>query len=448
MSIAHYLRRLLRLWWVIALTTTLGVGIAAIVYQAQTPKYVAVSQMTIGYQGSTIGDEFDAHNLSVYRAAALADLASRAPVIRRAMATAGVTGPLPQVVAGSYGSSSLLTIVVVDSDPVRAAKVANGFATVLPVELVRLVGPLDRGMTVHMTAYAVPPGAPFSPVLKHVLGLGLLLGLVLGVLAVAALEILDRTIRDSDQLIRATGRPLLGVVPRGLRAHLLPLRTHPTSARARGYRNLRTTVMALDARVIAVTSPLAREGRTTLVANLAVALHATGVRVLAIDADLRRPRMAQAFGIADEVGLAQALAGRITVRDAVQDLGVGLPCVLVAGAADRVDSDLFVGLKFQDLIAQVREDFDLVLIDAPNAEHNAAAGIVCGAADATVVVARIGRSTPKVLGSSLALLRTNGASLVGVVANGSHGGSAADAGLKPRSAMARFLRTPWLARRG
>lgn len=428
MITAHYPRRVVRLWWVTVLTVVLGLAVAALAHRHQVPRYVAVAQMTVGYEGATSpGRELEAHNLSIYRAAALADLAVKPPVVLSAMAHAGVTGPPPRVAAGSYGlTSALVGIAVTDTDPVRAARIANGFAAVLPIELARLVGPLDRGMAVRMTAEAVPPTSPITPSGKRVLALGLLLGIVAGLAIVGVVELRDRSIRDSDQLDAATGLPLLGVVPHGRRSGPLPMRSDPSSPRSAAYRGLRTVLKALDADVVAVTSPLDGEGRSTLVANVAMALEATGTRVLVIEADLRRPALGSVYGVGAEVGLTHVLRGRSAVGDAIRSPGAGAPHVLLAGTMSRTDADLMVDSVFRDVVEEVRDDFDLVLIDAPHAEGDASAGIVCAAADATILVARIGRSTPRLLGATLASLRVSGARVVGVVANDSRGRSSAD----------------------
>ncbi|BBH17072.1 capsular exopolysaccharide biosynthesis protein [Nocardioides baekrokdamisoli] len=436
MVVALYLRRVRRLWWVLIAAVVLGLGLSVLGYQSQTPRYVAITQLAIGHSGTTAGDEFEAHNLILFRAQALAGVADKAPVIQKAMERAGVTGSLPQVVTNS-GDSSLVAIAVVDTDPVRAAKVANGLAAVLPAELAHLVGPLDTGLTLHVTLPAVPPSAPYSPVKKRWLELGLALGLALGLGIIAAIDVLDRSLRDGDQLVAVTGRPLLAVIPRRVRLPLPTRGPRPSRRQAEGHRSLRAAVVASGAKVVAVTSTTAGEGRTSVVTHLGAALHASGRRVLIVEADLRRPTLASHYGLSGDVGLSQALHRHLPVRTVIQDAGVG-PKVLVAGRAEREDSDLFGDTRFADLLADLGAEVDLILIDAPHIERNASAEVVCAAADATIVVARIGRVTPARLRSAMEMLSRSGTVVLGVVANASRGGSAADAAL--RTPLARVRR--------
>src|SRR5205814_4660764 len=100
--------------------------------------------------------------------------------------------------------------------------------------------------------------------------------------------------------------------------------TEPSSSAAEAYRTLRTSIqfMGLDRplRTLQVTSPSASEGKTTTLANLAVALARAGQRVLMVDCDLRRPRLHGFFGVENNVGLTSVILGEVTLAEAVQEI--------------------------------------------------------------------------------------------------------------------------------
>ncbi|TMV81511.1 polysaccharide biosynthesis tyrosine autokinase, partial [Thioclava sp. BHET1] len=222
---------------------------------------------------------------------------------------------------------------------------------------------------------AVVPKAPSSPRKSHILVLAGLLGLVLGLGTVLVREARRATFRRARGLEEATGLPVLGQIPLfpiKARAGLLRyLRAKPASAEADALRSLRTALLlrfeTRDEKVVMVSSSVPGEGKSSLSLALAASLAQMGKSVLLIEGDLRRrifhhylaDRPAQAKGLASvlrgETPMAVAL-----IHDAMTGADILMADEAKGNAADLLSSDAFVAL-----IARLRGDYDLILIDTP-----------------------------------------------------------------------------------
>ena len=162
---------------------------------------------------------------------------------------------------------------------------------------------------------------PVSPNIPRSIGIYGLLGLLLSIGVVALLEVLDDRIHSQESIQRESDQPILAFVP------MVPMGTSPlllTTAEDRnnpmleGMRLLRSnlTYTSLDKgmRVIAVTSPGAKEGKSTMAVNLAMAMAMDGKRVVLLDADLRRPSLHRLFGLSREVGFTNVVTGTFHTR--------------------------------------------------------------------------------------------------------------------------------------
>lgn len=168
----------------------------------------------------------------------------------------------------------------------------------------------------------------------------------------------------------------------------------PFSPRAEELRGLRTQLLirwskaGVKKRVLAIVSPGAREGRSYIAANLAVAFAQLGERTLLIDADLRRPRQHHIFNVSDRIGLAAVLSGRAG-RSAVAPVPeFGALSLLPAGARPPNPQELLAGLGLGVLLQELRSEFDVILLDTAPAKTYADAQAVAFRAGSALVVAR------------------------------------------------------------
>jgi capsular exopolysaccharide synthesis family protein len=235
--------------------------------------------------------------------------------------------------------------------------------------------------------------------------LGLALGIVLGVALAFLWEALDTRVRTTEEIERALGIPLLARIPappRWLqRRRRLIMLTEPHSIHAEPYRVLRTNLDFFNlehaARTIMVTSAVAEEGKSTTVANLAVALSRAGQRVVLVDLDLRRPSISKFFGFGDRVGLTDVALGRaqlapVSVEHEVDDESgaQGNLEVLTTGTLPRDTGEFVGGVELTRVIEQLRERADIVLIDSPPLFAAADAIALAAKVDGIIVLTRLG----------------------------------------------------------
>jgi chain length determinant protein tyrosine kinase EpsG len=236
-----------------------------------------------------------------------------------------------------------------------------------------------------------------------------------------AMGLLDRD--DVEQVLATQfGHPSL-LADSPLSRELVAAR-EPDSDAVEHLRALRSQLMLRwfenDARqaALAVVSPGSGEGRSYVAANLAVLFSQLGKRTLLIDADLRRPRQHQIFGLPGRIGLSHVLAGRagsdaICQIDSLPDLSV-----LPAGAVPPNPQELLARPGFGKLINVMRATYEVILIDTPPSESCADAGTIAARAGAALILAcQNGTSVPRI--ASLADdLRQFGVTIVGAVLNG------------------------------
>lgn len=227
-----------------------------------------------------------------------------------------------------------------DQDPQQAQRIANSVAeqfTTVAAQLETREGERASPVKVSVVRAADLPGAPVSPRPTLNLALGLLVGLAVGVGAAVLRDTLDTSIKGADQVQEHLGLPTLGLIGYDSESFKRPLivQVDPHSSRAEAFRQLRTNLQFLDVdkppRSIVLTSSLPQEGKSTTACNLAITLGQAGVRVVLVEGDLRRPRLADYLGIEGAVGLTDVLVGRAKLEDVLQPWGSGGLRVLASG---------------------------------------------------------------------------------------------------------------------
>jgi capsular exopolysaccharide synthesis family protein len=293
---------------------------------------------------------------------------------------------------------------------------------------------------------ARPATAPFRPSKKLNLALGLLVGLGLGIAAALFLDSIDNTIASPAEIDRLVGLPVLAVVPhhgsassRSVRrqepalAETVDLVAHRdrSASASEAYRELRTAILLSNPghppRQIMVTSALPEDGKSSTAMNLAVVLAQAGRRVLLVDADLRRPRLHKVFGVDGARGLSVYLSGlesdplALAQRTAVEGLDV-----LVSGPVPPDPSELLDSTTFATMGPRfLAGGYDHVVYDSPPALAVADPVIVSSVVEATIIVARAGRTARESLQRAVAKFVQAGTRPIGIVLNdldaGRHG---------------------------
>jgi len=169
---------------------------------------------------------------------------------------------------------------------------------------------------------------------------------------------------------------------------------------------------------VLVTSPGSGEGKSTSVANLAIAFAQMGMRTLLIDTDLRRPVLHELFQIPRDVGLTSVLVGKMPLKDAVKKTKVKNLYLLTSGKLPKNPSEFLASKVMSRLIQRLRMKFDIVLFDSPPVIAVTDATLLSTKIDGVVLVARSGQTNRDALVRSRTLLEKVDAHLFGVLLNG------------------------------
>jgi receptor protein-tyrosine kinase len=203
--------------------------------------------------------------------------------------------------------------------------------------------------------------------------------------------------------------------------HPLLTDTPGNNARSEALRVLRTNLQFLDldqeAKSFVVTSAVPGEGKTSTSTNLAIALAQAGKKVLLVDGDLRRPRLASLLNLESAVGLTTVLVGRSDLRSTIQVHAASGVNVLTSGPIPPNPSEVLQSRATKDLMKLLRESFDTVIIDAPPLLPVADAAIMATQVDGAILVVRHGKTTKDQVKLAANRVGQVGARLFGVVVN-------------------------------
>lgn len=271
----------------------------------------------------------------------------------------------------------------------------------------------------------VPDGA-VSPTPRRDAILAFIVGALLGTIVALLRARFDDRIRDVTELSEHWNLPVLGLIPQT--AELKDGTSHLASgsaleAFALARTNLRYLHVGGDVKTVVVTSALAEEGKSTVAWNLAVAAAMADQQVLLIDADLRRPVVAERAGITTGRGLSEVLAGIALPMDVVVPTNVPVAGgdvvldIVPAGLIPPSPIALLERSGTGPLLAELGEGYDLVFIDTPPATVVADAKVILDYADGVVVVSRLGRVTSGALDRLRDLLEGLDTPVLGTVVN-------------------------------
>ncbi len=292
---------------------------------------------------------------------------------------------------------------------------------------------------------------------------GFILGLVLGLIIALILEAMDTSVGTIEEVENFLEVPVVGFVPHlthdeaielfsgeeGLATsgHALErqirLVSHfsPPSTISEAYRSLRTNLLFSQSgshRVIVVTSSTIKEGKSTIAANLAVVLAQQGARVILVDADMRKPLQHHTFGLKRDNGLSECLLGQLPWQDAVKRFSdvmlgdMGIDQALLTPGLDQLDiltcgrsasnpPDLLAAPVMGQMLEQMRDEYDMVIIDMPPMLHTTDATILASKVDGVLLVYHIGAVVRGALKRVKANIENVGGKVLGVVLNGVRG---------------------------
>jgi succinoglycan biosynthesis transport protein ExoP len=417
-----YLHALRLRWWLVAGLAVLGavVGLVAFlltpaVYASSVTFYVSVPPAAGG--SSATATQYAQAKVSSYVSLVRSEESARRVVADQKL-DASPASVASSITASAQLNTTLLTATVSSGSKERSQAVARGLANTFGPLVDELDNQGRQGEVIGVDVVSGPTlaAAPVSPDLKRLLALGLLAGLVLGALLAVLRDLLDVTVRSAGAAAELVGAPTLAVVDDD----------HEVRGRAESIRQLRTNLAflrgagqpATGADVVVVTSALGGEGKTTIALDLARSTAEAGERVLLVEADLRRPTLGTALGLASGPGLSDVLAGQVEVAAAVRPGGVDGLSVLPAGSVPPNPAELLSSPRMADVVAALRSGYDRVLLDATPLLPVTDAVVCAGLADGVLLVVRWGRTSRDEVSEAVTMLEQVHAPVLGSVLNG------------------------------
>jgi capsular exopolysaccharide synthesis family protein len=490
--LAYYLKVLRRRWHVLALVPAAAVAVSLVVGLQAQKKYDATAKLVVNPNNqvsallnptasqSSSDPERDLNTeVSRIKTVPLADA-----VKGRLKIQDSANSLLSEVTTSLEGTTNIVTITVRDASRSRAARLADAFAaefvaarqsdarsafrqaaTQAQNQLQSLTfvqqnsaqglqlksrlrelqvdGSLQTGNAQLIESATTPTSAATPRILFGAVLAGFL-GLILGGVAAGGVELLDRRVKDEDDVKLNTRSPTLAGIP-NLRG---PMRNQPLALgweQLEGYRSLATNLrffkLGGELKTVMITSPGPLDGKTSVTLSLSAALAEFGQKVIAVECDLRRPRFATYLGVPEAPGLSAVLAGMASWSQQVVHVDVSrlredAPegrgesphfSVLAGGQAPPNPHALLSSPEMSELMLDLRSSRDVVLVDTPPLGTLTDAVPLVPRVDGIVLVARLQHTTRDALKKAVDVLAELDAPLLGTVLTGA-----------PRSALAGY----------
>lgn len=489
-TLAGYLRVLRRRKWIVLVALVIAPCAAYFVASRETVRYQATAEVLLG--GQTVSTTSGSNQVSLGPTSSqLTVTIARLPVVAKmteARLGSGTTvtpgAILGQTAVGVSPDGALLWVTATTGDALDAQNIANAYAHAFIAyqaatqnasfaaarqSLERRLAKTPAG-AVHDSItnaleslevsealrvggsrifQAAGPGGQLPLHTKRDTAIGGAIGLVIGLALAFLFEALDSRIRTSEAVEEQLGLPLLASLPghhRGLiRKSRLAMLDRPNGPQAEALRVLRTNLefamLSHDVQTVMVTSALEQEGKSTTVANLAVAFARAGRPVTLIDLDLRKPYVHKFFDLGDRPGLTEVVLGWATLDEALAPVHVGVDSlrlrpstnsdngqiewdaevgrpplhVMKLGPAPPDPGEFISSRPLYETLQALRQRSGLILIDAPPLLGIGDGLALGGKVDATIVVVRMGRARRGVLSRLSRLLASMPAHKLGLV---------------------------------
>jgi capsular exopolysaccharide synthesis family protein len=446
LTLADYFR-IARVHWKGILAFTLALTVIAFCWALMQPKLYSSQTSGIVVVGGSdnLSLSLVGENLAKSKAVNYQSVATSRLVAERVVKSLGLSASsddlLSSVDVVVPPGTAEMAVTARSTDPATAQRVADAWVRglaeqVKDMESLRAVenAPTDAVPVVRVVplGQAILPMEPSSPNVKLALGVGAAGGLLLGLAYALLRNHMDRRLRSAAAVERRFDVPVIGTLPVD---HRLDGKStvledgilgsgklgKDSRAMTEALRELRTNLQYVDVdnppRIIVVTSSVPAEGKSTVTANLAVTMAASGENIVVVDGDLRRPTVVDVFNLVPGAGVTDVLSGHAELADVLQQWSA-MPNLRVLGSG-RIPpnpSELLGSLAMKNLLQTLAENA-IVLIDAPPLLPVTDAAVLTRISDGAIVVIRAGKTTEDLLGRALGNLERVKGHVLGTILN-------------------------------
>ncbi|MFI9828600.1 polysaccharide biosynthesis tyrosine autokinase [Streptomyces sp. NPDC051913] len=434
MDLHAYIETLRRRWRFVTVCVLLGLAAAVAVTALMPRTYTATAQLFVATSDEDSGNAYQGGLFTQERVKSYTRIVTSPAVLDEVISDLGLNttpGRLAEKIdAQAPLDTTLVDIRVSDGSARQAQAIADATALQFTKYIAAIEGsavgapPLVKASVVGGSE---PPTSPASPRPALNIAIGLLVGAVAGVAGAVLRESLDTTIRSVDDLRGPLGLTVLGAIPAPDRRRPdVPGTTGRTEDLAQVRTRLRFTTEGGVPDSILVAGARPEEGRTQTAIDLATSVAHTGRRVVLLEADLRRPRVAAELGLRDGPGLADVLAHGTPLYQALQSVDGSGVRVLTAGTVQADPGTLLSSPDLARLMRALDSDADLIVVDSPPLLAFADAAVLAAVTDGALFVARAGRTRRADAERALDALAAVHARVLGAVLTGARADGLAD----------------------
>ena len=420
MELRDYLDFLKKRWIVIIAITILVIAVVLVYSFIQEPIYEAKATCMVSATLAGQG-EYSAIQIIEQLLETIKNIAVSRPVLENTAGKLKSTRTIEElrtsVTSKLLSDTQLILISARDSEPLTAMLEANAAADSL-IEFVNR----NEGNSTYKIEKVEPPAKPVSPISPKPLRNGILggiLGLILGLAVAAVLEAVDVSVKSTEELSQVLERPVLAEIPLSNDSSGAAAENgQGDSGILEATRTLRTNIQYMDIqrtlRVILVTSPSSREGKTFISKQLAKAFGASGKKVVLVDADLRRT---EHMFEQNARGLTDMIIGNVSLEDVIGVSESEQFDLLPSGPLPPNPSELLDSEAMHKILDSLRSAYDFVIIDSSPIGMFSDPFVLASRADGTVLVVEARGTSTESLKSAIKLLSGPNINLLGAVLN-------------------------------
>jgi capsular exopolysaccharide synthesis family protein len=328
----------------------------------------------------------------------------------------------------SYTDTSALNMVATTKNPELSAAICNIMSQVAPDYIEEAVGVGQINTIDTAKVY----NTPVSPNMKKNAMLGALIGAVLTMAVIIAINFFDNTVKDTDSLSETYNKPIIGEIQqfnqekkkKGDRSdnHVKLTDKDVPFAVVESYKAIRTNVnfalSTFEKKVFTVSSTSPAEGKSTTSANIAIALAQGGSKTLLIDADLRKSVQHRVFGLKNSKGLSSAISKMADIEQCISKNVMENLDVMPAGPIPPNPSELLASESMTEILEKLSERYDMVIIDTPPVNVVTDSMELAKNVSGTIMVVRYGDTTTDDVDEAMKKIEFFKMNMLGFILNG------------------------------